>query len=342
MVDGVACGTRCMAGMTGTGVAFQVLRMGLLALAAAGLAACGQTDGGGISAASTPLSKEAMHLMADKGVTPSSPIFIRIFKEESELEVWKARDDGHFYHFKTYPICNWSGDLGPKISQGDRQSPEGFYTVNAAQMNPNSNYYLSFNVGFPNSYDRAYGRTGSSVMVHGNCKSAGCYAMTDGLIEEIYGIARESFLGGHDGFQVHAFPFRMTDANMVRHAKNQWMPFWQTLKQGYDHFESTRVTPAVAVCQRQYVVNVKLAGDRDQSRIDPEGPCPAFERPLVAPFQPKPGDQIADERIVAPGPKERTLATVPAPFDRNGLTSSFTGSVGSANLSRAPAYGFSR
>ena len=90
-----------MAGMTGAGVAFQVLRMGLLALVAAGLAACGQTDGGGISAASTPLSKEAMHLMADKGVTPSSPIFIRIFKEESELEVWKARDDGHFYHFKT-------------------------------------------------------------------------------------------------------------------------------------------------------------------------------------------------------------------------------------------------
>ena len=101
--------------MTGTGLAFHILRMGLLALVAAGLAACGQTDGGGIAPAMAPLSKEAMHLMADKGMTTGSPIFIRIFKEESELEVWKARDDGHFYHFKTYPICNWSGELGPKI-----------------------------------------------------------------------------------------------------------------------------------------------------------------------------------------------------------------------------------
>ena len=314
--------------IAGFGLAFAALAAG-----------CAQVE---IAPHLRPLSKETMMLLGKKGMDTNNAMFVRIFKEESELEVWKQRTDGHFYHFKTYPICNWSGDLGPKVRQGDKQAPEGFYEVPRHQMNPNSQFHLAFNIGFPNAYDRANKRSGDFLMVHGKCRSAGCYAMTDALIEEIYALAREAYIGGQEAIIVHAFPFRMTDANMVRHAKNQWMPFWQTLKQGYDHFESTRVTPAVAVCQRQYVVNVKLAGDRDQSRIDPEGPCPAFERPLVAPFQPKPGDQIADERIVAPGPKERTLATVPAPFDRNGLTSSFTGSVGSANLSRAPAYGFSR
>jgi len=292
--------------MTGTGLAFHILRMGLLALMAAGLAACGQTDGGGIAPAMAPLSKEAMHLMADKGMTTGSPIFIRIFKEESELEVWKARDDGHFYHFKTYPICNWSGELGPKIEQGDRQAPEGFYTVTSAQMNPNSNYYLSFNVGFPNAYDRAYGRTGSSVMVHGNCKSAGCYAMTDGLIEEIYGIAREAFAGGQRQFQLHAYPFRMTAANMERHKGNQWYGFWRTLKQGYDYFEISRQPPAIAVCSKQYVVNAKFT---EGAPDDPSAPCPPFVHP-----QPElwvSNDTLSDPALTkisrAPGIKTRHL-----------------------------------
>ena len=294
-------------GMAGTCVALRIMRVGVLALLAAGLAACGQTDGGAVSAASTPLTKEAMHLMADKGMTPGSPIFIRIFKEESELEVWKARDDGHFYHFKTYPICNWSGDLGPKIEQGDRQAPEGFYTVSSAQMNPNSNYYLSFNVGFPNAYDRAYGRTGSSVMVHGNCKSAGCYAMTDGLIEEIYGIAREAFAGGQKSFALHAYPFRMTDVNMARHKGSQWAGFWKTLKQGYDYFEVTRQPPAVAVCSKQYVVNARFT---EGAPADASEPCPPFVR-----TQPElwvSNDQFGDPALTrvakAPGIKTRNLA----------------------------------
>ena len=125
-------------------------------------------------------------LLGKKGMDAQAPIFIRIFKEESELEVWKQRDDGRFYHFKTYPICNWSGDLGPKVKQGDRQAPEGFYTVTREQMNPDSNYHLAMNLGYPNAYDRSQRRTGEFLMIHGKCKSAGCYAMTDALIEEIY------------------------------------------------------------------------------------------------------------------------------------------------------------
>ena len=128
----------------------------------------------------TKLDYEEM--LGKKGMKLETPLFVRVFKEESELEVWKQRDDGRFYHFKTYPICNWSGTLGPKIQQGDMQAPEGFYSVPQSQMNPNSQYHLAFNLGYPNSYDRANRRTGEFLMIHGKCKSAGCYAMTDALI----------------------------------------------------------------------------------------------------------------------------------------------------------------
>ena len=156
--------------------------------------------------AEVPLSKDALSLLAKKGMQPGAPVFVRVFKEESELEVWKQRDDGRFYHFKTYPICNWSGEIGPKQSQGDRQAPEGFYTITPTLMNPNSKYYLSFNLGYPNAYDRSWGRTGDSVMVHGNCRSAGCYAMTDALMEEIYGLTREALKAGQSELPASGFP----------------------------------------------------------------------------------------------------------------------------------------
>src|SRR4029079_2106888 len=164
-----------------------------------------------------PLSPQTRALLAQKGMKEDAPVLLRIFKAESELEVWKAKDDGRFYLFKTYPICSYSGGLGPKVSQGDRQAPEGFYLVSQDQMNPRSKYHLSFNVGFPNAYDRAYGRTGQDIMVHGDCTSAGCYAMTDAVVEEIFILAREALQGGQPAFQIQAFPFRMTAANMAAH-----------------------------------------------------------------------------------------------------------------------------
>jgi len=267
-----------------------------------------------------------MMLLGKKGMDAQAPIFIRVFKEESELEVWKLRDDGRYYHFKTYPICNWSGDLGPKVKQGDRQAPEGFYTISREQMNPDSKYHLAMNLGYPNTYDRSLGRTGEFLMIHGKCKSAGCYAMTDALIEEIYAMARETFVGGHDGFQVHAFPFRMTDENMARYAQHEAYPFWKTLKEGYDYFEISRQLPTVAVCSRRYVVNVAMRGG-DPTRLNPEAACPAFLKPKPDPFRPKPGEQIAEQRIVVPGPKMRALASVDQGTQRSGLMS--TGTLGS-------------
>ncbi|MEO1281683.1 MAG: murein L,D-transpeptidase family protein [Pseudomonadota bacterium] len=261
-----------------------------------------------LSPAQQPLSKSTMMMLGRKGMEAKAPIFVRIFKEESELEIWKERDDGRFYHFKTYPICNWSGALGPKLRQGDKQAPEGFYRVKSYQMNPNSSFHVSFNLGYPNEYDKAHKRTGNFLMVHGKCASAGCYAMTDALMEEIYALAREAFEGGQAEFHVHAFPFRMTDANMKRHKKHRWAKFWKTLKQGYDHFEVHRMPPGVAVCSRNYVVNVNVPKSR---KINARAACPRLDRPLIEPFVPRPSEQqIASERVVVPGPKTRTIADI--------------------------------
>lgn len=192
-------------------------------------------------------------------VSEADPIFMRIFKEEGELEVWKRGPDGRYLLLESYEICTWSGELGPKFQEGDRQAPEGFYTINPAQMNPNSSFYLSFNLGYPNAFDRSHGRTGTHLMVHGACSSAGCYAMTDEQIAEIYALAREAFEGGQRAFQVHAFPFRMTPQNMARYANHRHFPFWQMLQEGYQHFELTRVPPQVDVCDRRYIFNAEAA-----------------------------------------------------------------------------------
>lgn len=244
----------------------------IAAVAAAGLAGCSQV----VPPHMKPIPAEAKALLAQKGMREDAPIMVRIFKEESELEIWKAKDDGRFHHFKTYPICNWSGGLGPKYKIGDKQSPEGFYKVSAKLMNPNSKYHLSFNLGFPNAFDKAHKRTGEYLMVHGDCRSAGCYAMTDALIEEIYAFAREAFAGGQEAFDVQALPFRMTLENMRRHQRNKSYAFWRNnLYQGYKDFEVSQLPPKIDVCERRYLVNVNFING---GPTDPTAACPKYER----------------------------------------------------------------
>jgi murein L,D-transpeptidase YafK len=240
-----------------------------------------------------PLSPQMLATIERKNMSKESPILVRIFKEESELEVWKEDQSGRMALLKTYPICRWSGDLGPKVKTGDRQAPEGFYTITPSLMNPNSNYYLSINLGFPNAYDRANGRTGSFLMIHGDCSSAGCYAMTDEQVAEIYALARESFFGGQTSFQIQAFPFRMTPQNMARHRNSPHSAFWRMLKTGYDHFEVTRQEPKVDVCDRRYVFNTETNG-----RYNATGACPALTTPddVIAAVKTK---QQRDEAQVA-------------------------------------------
>ena len=200
----------------------------------------------------------------------SAPILIRIYKEQSTLEVWKQDRTGNFAPLKAYPICKFSGKLGPKLAQGDYQAPEGFYDITPDQMNPWSVEYLAFNTGFPNAFDRSLGRTGSFLMVHGGCESVGCYAMTDHEMEEIYGLADEAFKGGQDKIQLEAFPFQMTAENLARHSDDSNAPFWEMLKKGSDTFLATGQPPKVAICGQRYVFNPVVANNN----LDPRAPCP--------------------------------------------------------------------
>ena len=193
---------------------------------------------------------EALVLVAAK---VGDPVFIRIFKAESLLEVW-IRSGTEYQHLKDYFICAYSGTLGPKLQEGDRQAPEGFYKVKKYQLNPNSKYHLSFNLGFPNQYDHEHNRTGSFLMVHGSCVSDGCYAMTDEKIEEIYMLVERALQRGQKYVQVHAYPFRMTEENMEFYSESEWYEFWVNLKEGYDYFEAEHLPPHIKVEDGLYMI----------------------------------------------------------------------------------------
>ena len=256
------------------------------------LAACAGVKPGNAKAFQ-PLKESTVASLKAMGSAPGKGMMIRIFKQSSELEVWKETASGYKL-FKTYEICAWSGELGPKIKEGDRQSPEGFYTITPALMNPNSNYYLAFNTGFPNKFDRAYGRTGSDLMVHGDCSSRGCYSMTDESIAEIYALARETFAGGNSSFQLQIFPFRMTPANLAKQTKSTHFAFWQDIKEGYDRFELTKSPPNWDVCNRQYVFDLPSG----TGLLDAVAACPAGAGPttMTAALQAK---QSADAAAMA-------------------------------------------
>jgi len=255
------------------------LRAGLslfaIGAAAAFLSGCQDDRTASAMRAYHPIPAKTLALMAEKGASQNSPVLIRTYKKEAELEIWKMRADGRYVHLKTYPMCRWSGQLGPKVREGDRQVPEGFYSITPGQMNPNSAYYLSFNVGYPNALDRALGHTGGSIMVHGVCSSAGCFSMTDAQIAEIYAIAREGFNGGQHAIQMQSFPFHMTAENMTKYRADQNIAFWRQLKEGADNFEVSKQEVAVGVCGKHYVFNQSPAAG---ARLDPEMPCPQLKR----------------------------------------------------------------
>jgi murein L,D-transpeptidase YafK len=231
------------------GVSIAPIRRLVILIIAIVLAGCMTED-----RALQPLPDTTKAELAARGLKLGAPLYVRVFKAETEMEVWLRRSDGEFTLFRTYPICNWSGDLGPKTREGDRQAPEGFYMVSVRQMNPKSAHYLSFNIGYPNAYDKAHGYTGSALMVHGGCRSAGCFAITDAAIQELFVLAREAFTAGQREFPVHAFPFRMSEENMAIREGNRWYPFWRNMKQGYDAFEISRRPPVVGVRDQRYVV----------------------------------------------------------------------------------------
>ncbi|MBX9842931.1 MAG: murein L,D-transpeptidase [Xanthobacteraceae bacterium] len=267
--------------------------------------------------AARPLPPKLVAEIESKSMDKESPILVRVFKEESELEVWKQDRSGRFALLKAYPICRWSGELGPKIKEGDRQAPEGFYTITPGQMNPNSAYYLSFDLGYPNAFDRAHGRTGSQLMVHGDCSSRGCYSMTDEQISEIYALGRDSFFGGQKSFQVQAYPFRMTPQNMAKHRNSPHLAFWKMLKKGYDHFEVSKLEPRVNVCEKRYVFDAQSPGDPSRAlTFSAQAKCPVYEvdAEIAAAVQQK--EQRDDARFAEL--VRRNVATAPIKTNADG------------------------
>jgi murein L,D-transpeptidase YafK len=246
----------------------------MLALTAASIAGCSTTVP--YQVRTGVVHAPTLQQMENANMERGAPVLIRIYKEERTLEVWKQDRTGRFAPLQSYSICKFSGKLGPKVAQGDYQAPEGFYDITPAQMNPQSSEFLSFNIGFPNAFDRSLGRTGSFLMVHGGCRSVGCYAMTDYQMEEIYGLVEEAFRGGQDKVQLQAFPFQMTAENLTRHADDPNAPFWEMLKTGSDAFSAEGVPPKVAVCNQRYVFNPSFAG-RD---LYPNASCPNAIDPM--------------------------------------------------------------
>ena len=188
------------------------------------------------------------------GLILGSPLYIRIFKDSKELEVWLESRRGTYELFKRYAICHHSGELGPKTREGDRQSPEGFYQVGRAQMNPWSNFHLAFNLGYPNAYDQAHQWTGGELMIHGRCSSSGCFAMTDYYMDEIYTLADAALVSSQDFFPVHIFPFRLSPENLAGFTKTRWYEFWLELAPGYRFFEENSVPPRVEVNEGGYLI----------------------------------------------------------------------------------------
>ncbi|MBY3199321.1 murein L,D-transpeptidase [Rhizobium laguerreae] len=241
-----------------------------LALVAVALSGCVQSLND-LGVASHDIPPKLLGSMRAKGMKPESPVLVRIFKMESELEIWKVDGSGRYALLKIYPMCRWSGKLGPKTKTGDRQAPEGFYRVSMAGLNPKSQFYLSFNLGYPNRLEAALGYSGEALMVHGACSSSGCFALTDQGVGEIYAVVEKALKGGQLAFQVQAYPFRMTPQNLAAHRDDPNVAFWRNLKEGYDIFDLRRREPRVAACGSKYVFDAEF---KDGDPADPLAACP--------------------------------------------------------------------
>jgi murein L,D-transpeptidase YafK len=250
--------------------------------------------------------------LAAIGGARGAPIFLRVFKAESELELWIQKDD-RLVLFATYPICHWSGDLGPKLIEGDRQAPEGFYTVTRRQLHRTGRWPRSLNLGFPNAFDQSLGRTGSYILVHGGCSSNGCFAMTNAVMAEIYGLAERALASGQERIHVHVFPFRMSDERIATVADHPWSPFWQTLKAGYDQFARTGRPARVGVCDNRYVLSE--GGPEEVADPGPLAACGAPDDqteppPIKTANQEKPAASLQPPKNAARPPASAGLGQV--------------------------------
>ncbi len=253
----------------------------------------------------TPDLSKLSERLASAGLKEGAAVFLRLFKSESELELWMLKGK-EFQLFATYPVCQWSGVLGPKFYEGDNQSPEGFYTVGRRDLKWQTRHHRAFNIGFPNTFDKLHGRTGSNILVHGGCSTEGCFAMTNPVIDEVFRLANSAIASGQKDVHLHIFPFQMTAENLMQQSSSPWLDFWINLKTGYDLFAETRLPPAVGVCKSRYVY------DRvpEFGASEPERDC---EQPLATGNGASPSGGIGGGNIVTTGSLRATSSAAAAP-----------------------------
>lgn len=249
------------------------------------------------------------------GARLGAPVYLRALKEERKLEVWMQSKSNTWVLYKTFDVCAASGSTGPKIAQGDKQVPEGFYRIRARDLNPMSQYHLSMDIGYPNAYDRAHGRTGGDIMIHGDCVSVGCLALgvDNRQIEELYTIVSAALAAGQREVPVHVFPFRMTDAAMTKASSSPHAPFWRMIKEGWDVFETTRQIPQVDVVGRSYVFRGTHPKETLVASLDPSSGMETPRAPQKANTHPplparKPGMSVEDLLALLP-----MVETIPEP-----------------------------
>jgi murein L,D-transpeptidase YafK len=203
-----------------------------------------------------------------KGLTwPAKYIYLRSFKYDSQLEVWVKNDlKDPFQLFKTYKVCALAGSLGPKRMEGDYQVPEGFYYID--EFNPNSNYYLSLGINYPNVSDRILSdslRPGDGIYIHGSCVTVGCIPITDQQIDEVYILAAMAKDQGQDYIPVHIFPIRFNVQKSVNFLDNltkddaALRKFASRMEDAFDYFNKYKQLPIVMIGEKgEYIIDGAL------------------------------------------------------------------------------------
>lgn len=197
--------------------------------------------------------KSVTKTLAEHGISRDSlQLYLRAFKTEKKIEVWaKNTCDTAFTLVKEFPICEISGEIGPKRRSYDLQVPEGFYRIN--ELNPYSKYYLSMRINYPNASDSirgVRGHLGNLIYIHGNCESSGCIAITDEKIKELFIYCIEAYNSGQKDINITIYPTKLTDPNYARltkgYSKNKdKISLWADLKKSYDLFNRKKVPPIV-------------------------------------------------------------------------------------------------
>jgi murein L,D-transpeptidase YafK len=252
---------------------------------------------------------------------PGAPVFIRIFKETSTLEVWMQKG-ARFALYERFSICKWSGDLGPKLEEGDRQSPEGVYSITMDDLRVNLRWHRAMDVNFPNAYDAANGRTGSGILIHGKCSSIGCFALTDESVERVYDLVAAALEAGQARVPVHIFPFPLTSKALAANAGHPAIAFWRGLRPAYAAFELDRLPPQAKLCGADYAFSsprsTRARVRTEAAKCPPLAPKPT----LVAAAKRQPMAAIAAAPVNDPktcNPKQlrcrmlRIAAASPAP-----------------------------